>query len=295
MNSKRLIMAVTVMAVGLVACGTSFAMPSGADSDTGQLTKVFQPEMSLPPDAWGVPLTFGFGTTTDYVIDRNMEDNSDLFDNVWTGGNIYWDPHEKVHLDVFLGVAWLKIGSVPVVGAPTTKVALETDTGFAFGVSGKVDITEFQVIPDQPTMKLFATGGYRFTNPDVDSIHASFDAASKDLNIEVNEWNGSVGISQRINDPFNLWFGWGWCNFAWVPYVGVQYTDLDLNITGTSSLPDSSNTERQSVQTGHTNSDGVVNVVVGMQIIGFNDKLSIGLEGRFVSETAVSLNGHFRW
>ncbi len=295
MKSKLLAIAMAVLVVSAATCVKSYAMPSGADSDTSQLTKVFPAEWSLPPDVYGVPLTFGFGSTTDFVIDRNLEDSSDLSENVWTGGNIYWDPHSKVHLDLFLGTAWMKVGTVAINNNTTTKVSLTADGAFAVGGSAKVDITEFQVIPEQPAMKLFAGGGYRFTNPDVDSIHASFDAVSEALNIEINEWSATLGVSQRINDPIKTWFGWGGLNFAWVPYVGVQYTDLDLNISGTSDLPTASSLDRQSVKTGHLNSDDVVNVVVGMQIISFDDKLSIGLEGRFIAETAVSLNGHFRW
>ncbi len=295
MKSKLLTIGMAALVISAIACGKSFAMPSDMDSDTSQLKKVFSPEMSLPAEAWSIPLTFGFGATTDFVIDRDMDDNSDLSENVWTGGNIYYDPDPRVHLDLFLGAAWLKIGSVPVTNSATTKVNLETDSAFAVGLSGKVDVTEFQVIDQQPPMNLFVGGGYRFTRPDVKNVHASFDVTAQNLHVEINEWNATVGVSQRINDPFKQWFGWDGLNFAWVPYVGAQYTDLDMNITGTSDFPTSSTVARESVQTGHVNSDGVFNVVVGMQMIGFDDKLSLGLEGRFISETAVSLNAHFRW
>ena len=303
MRSKLLVLTIASLALGVVLSGTSYAMPSDADSDTTQLTKVFPAEMSLPPDVGGVPLTFGFGATTDYIIDRNLDaddaglSKSDLTDNVWTGGNIYYDPHEKVHLNLFLGTAWLKVGNVALQNSSGTTVMLNTDSAFAIGGSGKVDVTQFQVIEGQPQMNLFASGGYRFTNPDVDTIGngGGFNATVFDLNVEVNEWNATLGVSQRINDPMKLWFGLEGWNFAWVPYVGVQYSDLDLNISGTSDLPNTSIANRQQVQTGHRNAEDVVNVITGMQIIAFGDKLSIGLEGRFVSETAVSLNGHFRW
>ena len=286
-----------ILAVLLVAaCGTSFAMPSGADSDTGQLTKVFPPEMSLPEKVWDIPLTFGFGSTADYVIDRNLDDGSDINDAYWAGGNIYYDPAENVHLDLFLGVAEFNVGSVPVNDSLTTKVYLDTDADFAVGGNGKVDITQFAVIEGQPDMELFAGGGYRWAKADVEDIQAvSGGPVSFDLQVEVNEWHGMVGVSQRVNDPFKLWFGWDGCNFAWVPYVAAQYSDLTLNISGVSVLGRASEYPGQSVLTDTADSDDKVAVVAGSQILAFGDKLSIGVEGRFIAETSVSVNAHFRW
>jgi len=282
--------------ISTVAYGVSFAMPSEANSDTTQLTKVFPAEMSLPAEAWGIPLTFGFGSTTDFVADRNLDNGADLDENLWTGGNIYYDPDPRVHLSLFLGSAWLRVGSVPIDTDTTTKVTLDADAAFAVGTGVKVDVTDFEVIPDQPKMNLFVSGGYRHTNSDVREVDGGgFNDRSQSLELEINEWQGTVGVSQRINDPLKLWFGWTWCNFAWVPYLAVQYSDLDLNVSGQSQLPNSNSIISQSVQTGHVNSDGVVNLVVGMQVIGFGDKLSIDLEGRMLAESALTLGAHFRW
>ena len=296
MKSKLFAVATILVVCGMFVGGRAFAMPSDADSDTSQLHKVFPAEMSLPPDVDGIPLTFGFGTTTDYVYDRNLDNDADLDENVWTGGTIYYDPDPKVHLSVFLGSAWLKVGSVPINNNTTTKVTLDADAAFAIGGGAKVDVIQFDVISDQPQMNLFVSGGYRNTNPSVKKADGGgFNARSQSLALEINEWQATAGVSQRINNPVKLWLGWDGCNFAWVPYLGVQYTDLDLNITGVSVLPSGGSTISQSVRTGHYSADEVVNIVTGMQIIGFDDKVSIGVEGRFIAETAISLNARFRW
>lgn len=296
MKSKLFTVAAILAVSGMFVSGNAAALPSGADSDTSQLTKVFPAEWSLPPEVYGVPLRFGLGSTTDYVIDRNLDDGSDLNDAWWTGGNLYYDPLENIHLDLFVGAAELNVGSVRVNTPNTTRVYLDSEPGISVGGNGKVDITQFAVFEGYPDMKLFAGGGYRFTRVDVEEIQDfSGGPVDFDLDIEVNEWQAMVGVSQRINDPIKLWFGWDGCNFAWVPYVAAQYNDLRLNISGTSILGRASEFPGQSVLTDTAESDDMVAVAVGSQIIAFGDKLSIGVEGRFIAETSISVNAHFRW
>ncbi len=291
MKSSFLKAASVLMVLGVALCGQAFAMPSDAESNTAQLTKLFPEGFGL--EAVGLPVTLGFGSTADYVIDRNFDEGIDIDEGIWYGGNVYWDPLENVHLSTFFGVADFTLGNVRINNDTTTRMILKTNTDFAVGGGGKVDILQFDLLPDLPKMNLFASGGYRWTSGNVtDVTSGSFNAVSQALNVEVNEWQATLGVSQKFDNPLSFI---GWNGFSAVPYVGVQYNDATLNVSGTSVLPNDARVPNQSVKTGARDSDNVVGVATGLQLIGFSNQLSVSVEGRFITETSVSLNGHFRW
>ena len=267
-----------------LAAGSAFAMPSDADSNTYQLKGLFGDVIP------GVAI--GFGGSGDFILDRNLEDASDL-EATFYGGNIYVDPHEQVHLNLFLGAGDIKLGNVPIDNGNTeTKAELETETDFAIGASGKVDVFSFPLFPDEPNSWIFVSGGYRYTHPDVDEVtRGGFVAADPTftMNIEYSEWMATIGWSQA----FTKWIE----GVTFMPYVGAQYSDVrvDRNGVGKFLTQAQPNGQNQSVLTDDPNGDDVVNVICGIQILGFDNQLSVAVEGRFVAETAVSVSGHLRW
>ncbi|MBI3252533.1 MAG: hypothetical protein HYZ52_04365 [Candidatus Omnitrophica bacterium] len=296
MKIKTFVVVAFLLAVVSFSGDRAFAMPSDADLNTYQMTPLLtskdQPWMGM----WG-PWAVGFGTSADYVIDRNLDDATDVSEATWWGGNVYWDPLDKVHLDVFLGTANLKLGNTPISNNTTTKVVLKTDSQFAVGVGGKVDLIEVDLLsgifPGLPKANIYGSGGYRWTHLAVDTASIGVvDAVIEDLEVEINEWQTGIGIAQRIDNPLGFI---GINGFSITPYVGVQYNDLDLNISGTSSLPADATNPRETVQTGHRNGQDSVAVATGLQLITFGDRLAVNVEGRFIAETAVSLNGRIRW
>ncbi len=269
-----------------------FAMPSDADSNTAQLKGTIGEAVHLnqPIDlGWG-PIAIGFGATGDFVLDRSLEgtdlstDTGDL-EAMWYGGNFYFDPIDRVHLNLFVGVANIQVGGLSISNNTTTKVEIESETNLAGGSSGKVDIIEFAVFPDLPLMQLFVSGGYRYANLDADSASRLGNRTlNLDTNFELHEWQAGGGVSQRIN----------WSGLGWVIYVGGNYSDLDLNVSGDTKYPIGGGST-ETVQTGHLESEEVVGVFCGLQILGWEDRLSVTVEGRFIDETAVSVNGRLRW
>ena len=288
MRSKFLAAVLLVVAMGLSVSGLAFAMPSSTDSDTAHMTK-------LMPEWASLPITLGFGATGDYVIDRKLDDGSALSDTSWYGGNVYWDPLDNVHLSAFVGAANFRVGSVRINSDTTTKVELTTDTTFAGGGDAKVDVWQFPAFGNKHDVNMYATGGYRHGGQaNVNQIHAGFDARAFDLQVEISEWHAGGGISQQWDNPLD-WFGWTWLKFSAIPYVGCEYSDMDVNISGNSSMPSNEVFPTRQVKTGHLNSDTKVAVVTGLQLLTFNNTWSVDVEGRFVAETAVSVSGHVRW
>ena len=281
MKPKILLWVGVVALVFFASSRNLSASPSEADSNTAQM-KGGETRFAL-----------GLGASSDFVMDRGLKKNEKLSVN-WYGGNIYFDPMDKFHLDFFLGAADVSLGSAHINNNETTIAELATDTTFAGGVGAKYDIADFEMWPDEPQAKLYASMGYRITSPDVSDATLggeripgnSNPTSSLSMNIELQEWHASLGISQRIN-------GW-WKGVSLMPYAGVQYSDVSMNLSGTGVFPGHFG-QIESIRTGDVNSNDVVGVFVGLQVLSLGDRLALSVEGRFVDETAFSANGRFRW
>jgi hypothetical protein len=291
MKSKVVLIAIAVLS--LFSCAVAFALPSDAESNTDQMTKLFPAGLSLP-----FVRALGFGGSGDIIADKNLDDGSDLSDTYTVGGTVYYDPIERLHLNLFLGSSRTTIGSVGINNNATTKVELKSESGFVVGGGGKVDIVEFPfpVWQNLPNLKLFATSSYRNFRADVDEIHNVVSTARRvveDLEVEYNQWQTTLGVSQRWDDPLGM-LGIKGINFSAVPYIGLQYSDGSFKISGSSSIgPDGGGSE--SVKTGERNADEVLGVVAGLQLLTFNQVLTVNVEGRFVTETAGTVSGMIRW
>src|SRR3989338_1789567 len=100
-----------ILAVVSFLAAPVFAMQSDADSNTAQLKGTIGEAVHLnqPLDlGWG-PVAVGFGATGDFVLDRNLEGkdtaNAADLEAMWYGGNFYFDPIDRVHLNLFVGMA----------------------------------------------------------------------------------------------------------------------------------------------------------------------------------------------
>ncbi len=277
---RHLFLSVALIVLMAVWAPVVFAMSSDAESATYQMKNSMQTNETLP-------FALGVGASGDWVLDRTLDNGTDL-EGGWYGANIFMDPVDRVHLDAFIGAANFNIGNVNVTGdSPSTKTQLDTNTSIAVGGTAKVDVADFAVFPDQPNSWIFVSGGFRWANPDVDGATNLGRAATLAMDVDVTEWQIGTGLSQRFN---NLISGIGF-----VTYFGVQYSEISVDINGTGTYPAIGIGPIQTIDTSQANSDDVIAAVLGCQIWGSEDKLMIGVEGRFIAETAVSVNGHFRW
>lgn len=257
------------------------AMPSDADSNTAQMR-----------GEWvGFPLAVG--ASGDFVLERALDNGEDLESNEWYGANIYFDPVERLHFNLFLGAAQGDLEDLRValstggLAAGVTGIGA-SDTAFAFGMGAKADVVEFDLLPDRSKAELFVSGGYRRTNPDLESAVGSngLQPTILDMEIELQEWQAGVGVKQRFD---NLIPG-----ISFFPYLGVKYSDVDLDLSGTSSFPAGPGVTA-SIVTGSRESNDNVGLFLGLQVLGWENRFSFDVEGRWIEETAVYLNGHIRW
>lgn len=288
MRIRFLFALVLALFIVLAANGVTYAMPSDADSNTAQM-------------AGDLPFVLGLGASGDWVLDRNLENDRDQGEDMeskWYGGNIYFDPFPQWHLNLFLGVAEIELGSLGMTGLSATEPfgavntlgtrgSLETETSFAIGGSTKVDIINFPVFPDQPNMEIFGVGGYRYTSADVDEAkRGPTPATTLEMNVELHEWQGGGGVAQRIKNVIP--------DFELITYVGSAYSDVSLNLSGTNTFARSSG-PNQTIVTGKRESEDLINVFTGLQVLTPGNRWTVNVEGRFINETAVSVDGRFRW
>ena len=279
MKKRLFAVSLIVLTRALFSTSAVMARPSEADSNTWQ--------MKSPETAFAL----GVGASADF-LERDLQAGVKVRDNNWWGANIYFDPMERLHLNLFLGATEAKLKSLPLSlsngGAITVLGNGETDTAFGIGIGSKVDVVKCAVVPDQPNMELFVSGGYRFANPDIDSAVGTDGSMPTllDMQVDISEWQVGVGLKQRFD---NIIPGVGLA-----PYLGVKYSDVDIDLSGTSSFAAGPGVTA-SIITGSRNSDNVIGMFLGIQILGWEERLSFAVEGRFIDESAFYLNGHMRW
>ena len=278
---KRFVVALmVVLTTSLFSSRCLLAMPSDADSNTAQMK-----------GEW-VQFPLATGASADFV-ERDLDNNEELNSTHWYGANIYFDPVERLHFNLFLGAVQGDLDNLRLVlstGVPVPNVVGlgDSDTAFAIGISSKADVVEFNLVPNQPNAQLFVSGGFRYAEPDLNSARGSNGLQPTALNMKVglSEWQAGGGIQQPLENII--------AGVVFAPYIGVKYSDMNVDLSGTSSFPAGPGVT-VSIVTGERKSDEVVGLFLGLQILGWENRLSFDVEGRFIDESAVYINGRMRW
>jgi len=147
----------------------------------------------------------------------------------------------------------------------------DTKYDLAWGVGGTAILYETQVKEmGNGILRIGIDGRYRQSHLDVDKIVASpgnfniNNATATSSKYEFADWQAALALAYQV-DKF-------------VPYVGVKYSDAVGEATVTAG-----GTEFKIDFEGADN----VGVFAGMDVL-LNDSFSIGCEGRFIDETAVT-------
>ena len=108
-------------------------------------------------------------------------------------------------------------------------------------------------------IRLGVDGNFRNTAPSLDEV---------DVDLEYSEWQIALGVSKQI-DQF-------------VPYGGIKYSDVKAELT----VP--------GLGSEDTGSDNIFGIFVGCDFLA-NENISVGIEGRFIDETALAIRGMYRF
>jgi len=215
---------------------------------------------------------FKVGTELDFVTERDLDvsDEDVTVENLnWYAGKISYALADRVEPYVLLGAANGEF-SEKYSGVD---LKYETETAFAWGLGATVLLKEFN-----NGIRLGIDGRYRQVEPDIDEItlngvsYSPGDAGISSLSAEYKEWQVALGISKEIGQ--------------FVPYGGIKYNDVEASLKATIS--------GTTYTTDDINSDGVVGIFVGCDFLP-TENLSIGVEGRFIDETAFTVSANYRF
>jgi len=160
-----------------------------------------------------------------------------------------------------------------------TQVAMDTSSGFAWGLGIKALIYEFKA----PNIKLICDGSYRATNLDpykgyLDGNRAAISKTNS--RFAIREWQAAFLAATEIGLPHIFDYSEDLKGYRLSPYAGIKYSDISgrlrmVTANGAVYHPD------------NIKSDKNIGIVVGCDLVG-DDYISLNLEGRFIDETAIS-------
>ena len=161
-----------------------------------------------------------------------------------------------------------------------TQVAMDTSSGFAWGLGIKTLVYEFK----SPNIKLICDGSYRTTKLDpykgyIDSHETTITKTAS--RFVIREWQAALLASTEtpLPDMFNYFEDLK--KYKLSPYAGIKYSEISGRLrmfetdTGAIYHPD------------NIKADKNIGIVVGCDLVG-DDYVSLNIEGRFIDETAVS-------
>lgn len=215
---------------------------------------------------------FTVGVELDFVTERELDVSGEdvAVDKLnWYSAKIAYAFEDKVELYCLLGAADGEF-SEKYAGVD---LLYETETEFAWGLGATVLLNEFE-----NGIRLGLDGRYRQVEPSVDKVNLNGTEYSipsgsvTSIDIEYSEWQIALGISKEIN--------------SFVPYGGIKYSDVEASMKATIS--------GTTYTTDDVDSDNVFGIFIGCDFLA-NENFSIGVEGRFIDETAFSVRGVYRF
>jgi hypothetical protein len=234
-----------------------------------------------------LPENVKMGTTFDYVYDRYLEDASNI-ESVWTGLDVFYQIQPDVRLDFFVGgAAFTQIGSVPLKEDDSSKLELDSDIGPAYGAGGRVDLFEWKPFGCPTNARFFASGGFRYTKLDINSVSHSTPGSTLERNIldvTYAEWQIAFGWNHEI-EALSLPY-----------YMGIKYSDVYFDLGGNAIVQvanPSGSSAGKSPKTDELSGDDLFGIFIGSHYVIFEDRLQINIEARFIDENAVSLTGTY--
>lgn len=159
---------------------------------------------------------------------------------------------------------------------------IEYDMGFLWGFGGNV---KYKWNPYDYPVDLTFSAQYTQWNSTLHSIDFNGEKGfniTGTKNARVSEFQTAILMSTKIESPRT--------GLKFVPYAGPSFNWTDLK-TGRISY------ETNDVISTNTNTssraDRHFGLVVGLDILSFNDSLKLTLEGRFITEEALTLSLHY--
>jgi len=260
--------------------GSAFALPIGNPWEAsimcdgicweGNCGDYCDPCLSLC-DAW----SFRFGFYGDYVFNHDM--NCDTCEGKPTihdvefytnAGYLAFNLWDRVDLFATLGATRIYIETNLGFIRPgdNARDFLETDTSFSWSVGGRGTIWECGCLG------VGIEGQYFRSKPDINFVREENNSSvyMNGEKLKYHEWQVGLGAAYRINIAY--------CSTALIPYIGIKWNRAWL----------------EDIDQDDFKSNRYFGYAIGATLLGCN-KGSITVEGRFLNEKAVYVNGQVRF
>lgn len=262
--------------LSLLISGSAFALPIGNPWEASLMRDGIFWEGNGAPcwnlcNAWSVRLGF-YG---DYVFHQDMENIAQKghphlhdFEFYTNAGYLALNLWDRIDLFGTLGAtrASIQTNLSAVGGTSNRRLFLESDTSFSWSIGGRATIWEYGCFG------IGAEGQYfrSLLNRNFTKIENEAPIYADGVETTFREWQFGFGGAYRINISS--------CLTALIPYAGVKWsrTRLTPNIGG------------------EIRSSCYFGFAVGATLLGCN-KGSITVEGRFLNQKAVYVNGQVRF
>ena len=207
------------------------------------------------------------GVDNDFVFKRELDvpDESVELEADFHSAKLSYTIAEKADVYVLLGM--MNNALVSATGG-STEVLYDVDSSFTWGVGATLLAYE-----TEGGFRAGIDGKYRSASPEVSKV--SVDGTDYDLTdseADFSEWQVAFAISQQMG------------KFA--PYVGAKYSDVTVKAKGTVA--------GTVYETEERNSKDNFGPFVGLSFLP-TDNISLNVEGRFVDESAFSVNLAFKF
>ena len=215
---------------------------------------------------------FTVGAELDFVTERELDvsDEDVAVDSLnWYSAKIAYSFEDKVELYCLLGAADGEF-SEKYTGVD---LLYEAETEFAWGFGATVFLYEYE-----NGIRLGVDGKYRQVDPSVDKltlngVEYSIPSGSvTSIDVEYSEWQIALGISKEMD--------------GFLPYGGIKLSDVEASMKATIG--------GTTYTTDDADSENIFGIFIGCDFVA-TDNFSIGVEGRFIDETAFSILGTLRF
>ncbi len=227
----------------------------------------------------------------EYIADHDL-DNGVEMESYWFGFNIGKRINADTSVFGYVGIVnFENIDTVRVEAPFISTLSYDTDYGLAYGGGVLHEFKEYQLLDGEKPAVLFGSANTRFTKVDTDGashIASGSTLTSNSADLTYLEWQVSLGVKQELTI-----FG-----HVLPLFFGVTYNDVFVDLGGNTifNVPNTSagNAHPETVQLFDESAADILGGFVGISIPIDDDK-SLSFEGRFINETAASVEGTVRF
>ncbi|MCH9609874.1 MAG: Major outer membrane porin [Chlamydiales bacterium] len=253
---------------------------------------VFFDECTLPFVPF--PVSYEIGYNYDHVYNRNLEidgqDHSSLHRFEFSTRQALISVNLCNRVDIFgaFGASYFQIQSPlrsfnPTDSNDNGSVFINTGTDFSWGVGGRGTIWGCG------PFILGAEGEYFYSKPEINSIDAPFTSNrvtyAENASLKYQEWQFGLGASYQICLSQSI---------EVLPYAGITWSHAWVNMGNSQEPIDDDGTPDFTITLNNLTNQKLWGYAIGLSLLGC-ERFSLGIEGRFANEKALTVNSAFRF